>query len=221
MAPEIPFPQATGAITLAGAAGAIEAQVGIPEAGMQRAVIAVICHPHPLHGGSMTNKVVTSCERALRDLGATTLRFNFRGVGASAGSHDDGRGEGDDLVALCAWMRATHPGAALILAGFSFGAYVSMLRAATIAPEQLISIAPPIGRWHLDGFVQPHCPWLVLQPDADEVVDAQAVYAFMAEREPPPELIRFAGASHFFHGRLLDLRAAVQSGVRALLPAPA
>ena len=214
------FPSTSGALLLHGAAGAIEAQVEWPQAELRRDVVAVICHPHSLHGGSMTNKVVTSCERALRDLGVTTLRFNFRGVGRSEGEFDDGRGEGEDLLGICAWVRATRPQAALVLAGFSFGAFVSMTRAAAIAPLQLISIAPPIGRWDLQRFEPPRCPWLVLLPDADEVVDVAAVLAWLAQLETPPALVRFAGASHFFHGRLLELRAAIQEGVAAVLPAP-
>lgn len=212
------FPQASGAMVLPGAAGTIEAHVEWPDVERRRDVIAVICHPHPLHGGSMGNKVVTSCERALRDLGAVTLRFNFRGVGNTAGTFDDGLGEGDDLAAICAWMRAAHPDAALILAGFSFGAFVSISRAAAIAPALLISIAPPVGRFDVHACPPPTCPWLVLQPDADEVVDANAVYAWVAHQQLPPTLVRFAATSHFFHGKLLELRAAIAAGVAENLP---
>lgn len=215
---QIAFPQASGALLLTGASGAIEAHIEWPDAARRRDLVAVICHPHPLHGGSMGNKVVTSCERALRDLGAITLRFNFRGVGKTAGVFDEGRGEGDDLAAICAWMRAAHPDAALILAGFSFGAYVSISRAAEIAPTLLISIAPPVGRFDLRSFAVPACPWLVLQPDADEVVDAQAVYAWVAQQPSPPTLVRFPATSHFFHGKLLELRAAIAAGVAEQLP---
>ncbi len=217
MAP-ISCPQASGALVLQGAAGAVDAHIEWPHIERRRNAIAVICHPHPLHGGSMGNKVVTSCERALCGLGAVTLRFNFRGVGASAGAFDEGRGEGDDLVAICAWMRAAHPDAALILAGFSFGAYVSISRAAEIAPALLISIAPPVGRFDVHTSTPPICPWLVLQPDADEVVDASAVYAWVAQQPLRPVLVRFAGTSHFFHGKLLELRAAIAAGVAEHLP---
>lgn len=212
------FPPAAGALTLFGDAGRIEAVVEQPAAALARDAVAVVCHPHPLHGGTMTNKVVTSCERALRDLGCSTLRFNFRGVGASDGEFDDGIGEGHDLVRICDWVRTTRPGALLVLAGFSFGAFVSMARAADIRPDQLISIAPPVGRWDLAGFRHPHCRWLVLQPDADEVVDAAQVFAWVAQLQPAPSLVRFADTSHFFHGQLLALRAAIQAGVAPLLP---
>jgi len=214
----VPFPQASGALVIQGAVGVIEAHIAWPDEALRRDLIAVICHPHPLHGGSMGNKVVTSCERALRDLGAITLRFNFRGVGQSAGVFDEGRGEGDDLAAICAWIRGANPGAALILAGFSFGAFVAITRAAAIAPRLLISIAPPVGRFDLQTFTPPACPWLVLQPDADEVVDANAVYAWVAQQPLPPVLVRFAETSHFFHGKLLELREAIAAGVAAHLP---
>ena len=215
------FPAVSSAVQLHGGAGAIEARIEPGSGELQRDAVAVICHPHPLHGGTMTNKVVTSCERALRDLGVATLRYNFRGVGRSEGRFDHGHGEGDDLVAICAWVRATRPGATLLLAGFSFGAFVSITRAAEIAPAQLISIAPPVGRFDLEQFEVPACPWLVLQPDADEVVDATAVYRWLATLDPAPSVVRFADASHFFHGRLIELRAAIQAGVAAVLPAPA
>jgi uncharacterized protein len=211
------FPTQSGPLLLDGAAGAIDALVEFP-ASDARDRIAVICHPHPLHGGTMTNKVVTSAERALRDLGCVTLRFNFRGTGRSAGTHDEGRGEGDDLVALCAWLRAAHPGASLVLAGFSFGAYVTLLRAAEIAPQWLISLAPSVGRRDFSNFRPPRCPWLLIQPDADEVVDPAGVHEWAQAQDPPPTLVRFDGASHFFHGRLIELREAIESFARTQLP---
>ena len=134
---------------------------------------------------------------------------------------DEGRGEGDDLTAICAWVRTTRPTAALVLAGFSFGAYVSMMRAAAIRPDLLISLAPSVGRRDVDGFREPGCPWLVIQPDADEVVDPAEVYAWVGQRHPAPTLLRFDGASHFFHGRLLALREAIAQFAGPKLPPPA
>ncbi|HRG14964.1 MAG TPA: alpha/beta fold hydrolase [Pseudomonadota bacterium] len=215
------FPQASGPLLLQGGAGAIEAAVDWPTTMPNRDVVGVVCHPHPLHGGTMTNKVVTSAAQALRELGCATLRFNFRGTGQSAGEHDDGLGEGADLVAICDWIRATRPGAQLVLAGFSFGAYVSMMRAAEIHPDVLVSLAPSVGRRDVAGFREPACPWLVIQPDADEVVDPAEVRAWVAQRHPAPTLVRFDGASHFFHGRLLELRATISHFVGSHLPPPA
>ena len=169
----------------------------------------------------MHNKVVTMTARALRESGVTTLRFNFRGVGQSEGSFDDGAGELDDLRAVAAWAREQHPDMALWLAGFSFGSWVALRAAAELQAKALISIALPVGRsWDFDAIQMPDIPWLVIQGDADEVVDAEAVYAWLDTLQQQPELVRMPDASHFFHRKLMDLRGAVKSGVRGWLPAP-
>jgi Predicted hydrolase of the alpha/beta superfamily len=103
----------------------------------------------------MHNKVVTMVERALRESGLDTVRFNFRGTGASAGVYDNGNGEGDDLAAVVAWVRRTRPDDALWLAGFSFGSYVTIRNAARLQAEALISIAPPAGRWSFESIARP------------------------------------------------------------------
>lgn len=213
----ITFPSSAARFLLEGAAGSIEVATDTP-AQSPRLGTALICHPHPLHGGSMQNKVVTTTERALRELGLHTLRFNFRGVGQSQGSYDAGRGEGEDLLLLAQWLRTARPRDVLWLAGFSFGAFVSITRAAAIAPAQLISLAPPVGRWQFEAIAYPQCPWLVIQPEADEVVDAAAVFAWAENLAPRVELMRFPNASHFFHGQLTTLREAIQSRSRAPLP---
>jgi alpha/beta superfamily hydrolase len=212
------FPDGAARFLLDGPAGAIEVAVDTPSTGVRKGS-AILCHPHSLHGGSMTNKVVTTAERALRDLGLRTLRFNFRGVGQSQGTFDDGRGEGEDLLRIAQWLRSARPDDALWLAGFSFGAYVSIARAAEIAPAQLISLAPPVGRWQFETITYPDCPWLAIQPEADEVVDAAAVYAWAEALGPRVELVRFPDTSHFFHGQLTTLREAIHAHVRAPLPA--
>jgi uncharacterized protein len=168
----------------------------------------VICHPHPLHGGSMQNKVVHTLARACQERGMPTLRFNFRGVGASEGSYDEGRGESQDALAVIAAGRAHWPDAALTLAGFSFGAVVSLMAAAAAAPSRLISVAPAVARFGLASMARPACPWLIVQGDADEVVDAREVQAFAAQFSPPPQLVLLHGVGHFFHGRLDQLRDA-------------
>lgn len=172
------------------------------------AAFAVICHPHPLHGGSMHNKVVFTVARACQELAMPTLRFNFRGVGASAGSYDEGRGETQDTLAVIAAGRARWPGAALTLAGFSFGAVVSLVAAAAAAPSRLISVAPAVAYVGLASMARPACPWLIVQGDADEVVDAREVQAFAARFSPPPQLVLLPGVGHFFHRRLDQLRDA-------------
>ena len=215
------FPDGTSEVLLRGAAGIIEAVVDLPEADCARAGIAVICHPHPLHGGTMHNKVVTMIERSLREVGLTTVRFNFRGVGKSEGEHDNGRGETLDLLTVAEWVTSKRPNDALWLAGFSFGAYVALLGARHLPVKQMISIAPPAGRWDFSAVLPPTCPWLVVMGEDDDVVEPQQVYDWIegmpaAER---PNLIRMPETGHFFHRRLMDLRGAIKNGVRSNLPA--
>ena len=216
---------APATVLLDGPAGALEAIIEAPDSEVAaRPVVAVVCHPLPTEGGTMHNKVVTMSARALRESGVTTVRFNFRGIGASEGAFDEGEGEVEDLRAVAAWVREQRPDAQLWLAGFSFGAYVSLRVAAELAPGMLISIAPPAGRsWDFDAITPPDCPWLVIQGEADEVVDPEAVYAWLdriKQRGQPPELVRMADTSHFFHRRLMDLRGAVKNGVKPYLPPP-
>ena len=155
----------------------------------------------------MHNKVVTMTARALRECGATTLRFNFRGVGQSEGSFDDGGGELDDLRAVAAWAKAAYPNTVLWLAGFSFGAWISLRAAAELGAQLLLSIAPPVGRtWSFDDITLPACPWLVIQGEDDDIVDAHAVRAWVESLPMPPQLVRMPGAGHFFHRKLIDLR---------------
>jgi len=208
-------------LSIDGPVGRIEAILDAPEPGAPAVdVIVIVCHPLPTEGGTMHNKVVTMAARALRECGITTLRFNFRGVGQSAGSFDDGEGELDDLRAVAAWASAHAPGKALWLAGFSFGAWVSLRLAHELQAAALISIAPPVGRsWSFADIALPDAPWLVIQGEADEVVEPQAVYDWVATLPHPPELVRVPGTSHFFHRKLMDLRGAVKAGIRDWLPA--
>ena len=215
-----PFPDASGTLALPGPAGLLEVAVDLPGDEVARVpVVAIVCHPLPTEGGTMHNKVVTMAARALRELGVATVRFNFRGTGASEGGFDAGDGERSDLRAVAEWVRATRPGDQLWLAGFSFGAYVSLAMAAELQPALLISIAPPAGRgWDLDAITPPTMPWLVIQGDADEIVDPQAVYHWLESLKAEPELVRMPDTSHFFHRKLIDLRGAIRSGVRRHLP---
>jgi alpha/beta superfamily hydrolase len=147
--------------------------------------------------------------RACQASGMATLRFNFRGVGASGGSYDEGRGEIQDALAVIAWGRARWPGAAMTLAGFSFGAMVSLGAANLAAPSKLISIAPAVFLPEFSAASDPRCPWLIVHGDADELVDIRDVRAFAARFVPPPQLVVFPGGEHFFHGRLSELRGQV------------
>ncbi|WP_243040049.1 alpha/beta hydrolase [Dyella sedimenti] len=212
------FPEQAASFALPGPAGKLEAisDVAIPEEA--RRGTAVICHPHPLQGGTMHNKVVTMVERSLRESGLDTVRFNFRGTGESEGGYDHGNGEGDDLAAVVAWVRRVRPGDALWLAGFSFGSYVSIRNAVRLRADALVSIAPPAGRWPFEDIALPTCPWLVVQGEADEVVDPQAVFDWIGGMAHKPELVRMPETSHFFHRRLMDLRGAIKHAVQPWLP---
>ncbi|TDK23100.1 alpha/beta hydrolase [Luteimonas aestuarii] len=214
------FPDDSATLTLPGPAGALEVAVDAADAEAKpRPLVAIVCHPLPTEGGTMHNKVVTMVARSLRELGATTVRFNFRGTGASEGTFDHGRGERDDLRAVAAWVREQRPGDTLWLAGFSFGAYVSLLAAEELDPAMLISIAPPAGRWDFDVVPMPTMPWLVVQGENDEIVDPQAVYDWLDKGDAKAELVRMPDTSHFFHRKLIDLRGAIKHGVRQYLPA--
>lgn len=196
-----------------GPAGQIEVAISAPTS-IPPIALALICHPHPLHGGSMQNKVVTTLERTFKELGCLCVRFNFRGVGKSEGSYADGIGEGDDLLAVLSFVKAqlaaTGVELPLWLSGFSFGSYVAARMANSLGAARLLSIAPPVQSWDFTQLTSPTMPWTIIQGDADEVVAAQAVYDFAASFAPAPQLIKMA-ATHFFHGVLPELRAQVQS----------
>lgn len=196
-------PRATHFV-IAGPVGNIESLIEEP-ADHRSAAFGVICHPHPLGGGTMTNKVVHALARAMQKCGAPTLRFNFRGVGDSAGAFDDGVGETQDALAVIAVGRARWPGAALWLAGFSFGSFVALQICNIARANKLVTVAPPVGRWDFSAIPAPQCPWLILQGDADELVDAQAVIAWAAMSPARPDVHLLNGVGHFFHGRLHDI----------------
>jgi uncharacterized protein len=199
-------------LPIAGPAGAIEALLEEPQAhGGSR--FGVVCHPHPLHGGTLDNKVVYTLARALHDLGVPAIRFNFRGVGASEGAFADGVGETEDALAAVAWGRARWPAAQPWLLGFSFGAVVAIKAAVRAAAERLVTVAPAVGRVATDETL-PACPWLLIQGDADEVIDAGAVLEWARGLTHPPEVRVLRGGGHFFHGRLSELREAVVEFVK-------
>jgi uncharacterized protein len=206
-------------LSIEGHAGALQAIVeepGVVEApSVAAASYAVVCHPHPLYGGTMDNKVVTTVARALQEAGMPTLRFNFRGVGASAGVFDQGVGETADADAVASWGAQRWPGRTMVLAGFSFGAYVALRLAQQRVPRHLITIAPAISLFDVSGMAVPPCPWLVVQGDADDVVDPAAVVSWVNGLDPKPRLVVLNGAGHFFHGRLQELRNAVSDAIRS------
>jgi alpha/beta superfamily hydrolase len=174
----------------------------------------VVCHPHPLHGGTMDNKVVTTLARCAHELQVPSIRFNYRGVGASAGSFDEGRGETLDALAVMEYGRQRWPDAALWLGGFSFGGHVA-LRASTQpgggAIARLVTVAPAFTRYYAAPreVRAPDCPWQIVQGDADDVVDPKDVADWAERIEPAPRLVVLPGVGHFFHGSLGALHDAV------------
>jgi alpha/beta superfamily hydrolase len=204
------------ALRIAGPAGALEAVFEQPRAaGVALAAgCAIICHPHPLQGGTLQNKVVHTLARSFLELGYMSLRFNFRGVGASAGAYGEGVGETADALAVAAWVRASYPDAALALAGFSFGGAVAFNAATRLSPQSLITIAPAVDRVAVADHARPKCPWLIVQGDADDVVLPAHVSTWAARFEPKPTLALLPGVGHFFHGALNQLQAEVLAFAR-------
>lgn len=202
-------------LTLAGPAGALEAMLETPE-GADDARVAVVCHPHPVYGGTMTNKVVHIIAKAFNELGVAAIRFNYRGVGASAGAYDDSRGETLDTLAVIQWAQVRFPGARLWLGGFSFGGAIALKAAAQVQPERIVTVAPAIQRVDVSRIALPKCPWLLVQGDQDELVDAEDVKAWVATLDSKPELALLPGVDHFFHGRLNELRDVVVRWAQAI-----
>lgn len=195
------------ALVIAGPAGAIELRVQVPT-DCRAGAVAVVCHPHPLFGGSMDNKVVATLCRAYRARGLAVVRFNFRGVGSSEGRFDQGQGEQDDLRAVLAWARDALQASAVCLAGFSFGSAVAA--AVGLAPmalrlRELVLVAPPVTRYAMPPGPLP-ASVRVIYGDADEVVEPAAIADWLAKARGEAEVKVLAGASHFFHGRLTELK---------------
>lgn len=183
--------------TLPGPAGAIECAVDVPAAAVRG--VAVICHPHPQFGGTLDNKVVQTLARALLQLGYRTVRFNFRGVGASEGAWDEGRGEVDDALAVIAAERGAD--GALVLAGFSFGGYVAATAASRLPDdaraERLVLVGPSTQKHQLPAVPD---DTLVVHGEADDVVPLSATLAWARPQSLP--IVVVPGGGHFFHGQL-------------------
>ena len=194
---------------LDGPAGVLEAVTACPR-GRPMLATAVILHPHPLYGGTLHNKVVHMLARALNELGIATVRFNFRGVGASTGRFANGVGETEDVQAVIDWVRAQAPQVPLWLAGFSFGAYVAAKAYQAIQAERLLLVAPSVTLYNMDHIDNIQIPWSVIQGSEDEIIDPAAVKAWLALQQQAPALHWIEGAGHFFHGRLNYLRDIIQ-----------
>jgi len=171
----------------------------------------VISHPHPEFGGTMDNKVVTTLERTFQSMGYGTVTYNFRGVGASEGLYDGGMGEQQDLQAVVAWLKQAVEYEQLILAGFSFGAYVTLSAQPVLKADRLLVVAPPVGLYDFSSVDEVDQPWDMLVPFEDEVVSAVEMVEWAVSRASKPSLYCRSGASHFFHGQLVWLKKLILS----------
>jgi len=187
---------------IAGPAGKIECVVDEPENGASRGV-ALVAHPHPLFGGTLDNKVAQTLARAFVELGYTAWRPNFRGVGASEGRHDEGRGEVEDLAAVVAYAKSETP----VLAGFSFGAAIQAKLAQRVKPERMALVGVAVKH-----FETPPVPadTIVIHGEEDSTVLLADVLAWARPQDLPVTVV--PGADHFFHRRLHILRSIVQNG---------
>ncbi|MCB1823489.1 MAG: alpha/beta hydrolase [Candidatus Competibacteraceae bacterium] len=180
---------------------------------------AIITHPHPLYGGELDNPVVAALTGVYQRLGYSTLRFNFRGVGASAGDYDDGRGERDDVRAAAAFLEAAGK-TVTDLAGYSFGAWINLgLDPPLAGVRRLLLVAPPVAYLDFDGMVAPPSVALrVVAGDRDGFAPLDVLREQLPRWQPAAGLRVLPGADHFFHGNALDRLAAL---VETLLAAPA
>lgn len=196
-----------------GPAGDIECAIDTP-AGTPRGV-AVVCHPHPQHGGTLDNKVAQTLARAFVQLGWRSVRFNFRGVGASQGAWDEGVGEVEDALAVIEAHR--DPAAPLMLAGFSFGAYVATQAATRLAddskPQRLVLVGPSTEKQQMAAVPG---DTLVIHGESDEVVPLSATLAWARPQNLP--VIVFPGVGHFFHGQLALLKTVIVQELQPRVP---
>jgi len=182
-------------VVIEGPAGDIETDINDP--GEDRRGIALIAHPNPVQGGTKDNKVVTTLAKTFFALGYVAARPNFRGVGASEGAFDHGRGEVEDLIAVTAHLRRHYGRLPVALAGFSFGAFVQTRAARRIHPQRMVLVGPAVNRFHAESVP---ADTLVIHGEHDDVVPLAAVFDWARPQHLP--IVVVPGGEHFFHGRL-------------------
>ena len=192
------FPQQEQVFYLVGPAGRLQCQVDYPHQSQQRQAIVIVCHPHPLQGGTMTNKVVTTVARSFNTMGLIAIRFNYRGVGESEGKYGDTIGEAEDLSFIVNWLKQQKPDNQIYLAGFSFGTVVASRIASDPDIKQLLLIAPPVNHYDFTRLPKPRCPRLVIQGEADEIVPVEQVREWVAQEKTTTEVNLFARYESFF-----------------------
>ncbi|MDX8387580.1 MAG: alpha/beta fold hydrolase [Ghiorsea sp.] len=189
-------------VVLQGPAGQLES---LYHQGEKNKPAIVVCHPHPVYGGTMRNKVVYWISRAFEELGYSVLRFNFRGVEKSDGTWDEGNGEAQDVTAAIDWLEQQNPNAPLYLAGFSFGSYAG-LKAARIDKriQKMLAVAPAVNLWSFDFMLGDTRPLTIIQGTEDEIVPFEQVQAWVKEH-PSVAFHTIQGAGHFFPNHMDDL----------------
>jgi uncharacterized protein len=210
------FPADEAHFLLSGQAGHLELKTFCPMECNQEQ-IAIICHPHPLQQGSMDNKVVTTAMRAFRELGIRTVRFNYRGVGASEGSYDKERGASADLQTVIEWAQTVLPQSNIHLVGFSFGAFIAFQGALNYKEvvHSLILLGPSVQNSPYGSIIgRPECPWQIIMGTADEVVSVQAVIEWYETIEDQASLLLLPKTGHFFHGKLIILKSYIKQFIQ-------
>jgi len=208
-APEMDLKRKVRSLFLDGPAGKLEALWEEPD-GSRTDLAGLVCHPHPLYGGTLHNKVVHHTSLALQERGLAVLRFNFRGAGKSQGKHDQGRGEADDIRAALDWLAAERPGAGIVLAGFSFGAWVGLrVGCGDERVSALIGVGLPTDSSDLGYLAECGKPKLFVQGTRDQYGSRRRVEQVVKAAADPKELIWIEEADHFFAGHLVELRRAI------------
>ena len=194
---------------IAGPAGPLEALLDEPE-GEPRAV-AVFGHPHPLHGGTMHTKALYQAAKAMPRIGVAALRFNFRGVGQSAGTFDAGPGEKEDFKAAIAFVNDRFPDLPVWAAGMSFGSWIAMTTGADDARVSLLlGIAPPVDRYDFDALKTSTLPKFIIHGEADELISIKEIRKFYSQISEPRELVTIEDANHLFDGKTSLVGEAVE-----------
>lgn len=173
--------------------------------------VIIICHPHPLYGGNMQNKVVHTIARACLNKKIMVIRFNFRGVGSSQGCFDEGIGEYDDLICVINYIQNQYPRIPIWLGGFSFGGGIAIRVASAIKLKALITIAPSVFKSNFLIKDEPICPWLIIHGNKDELIKVQDLIDWHKKLEVIPKIVIVDEATHFFHGCLVVLRAEIET----------
>ncbi|MDH5408487.1 MAG: alpha/beta hydrolase [Gammaproteobacteria bacterium] len=205
------LPASDEKLLITGPAGQLELLCTMPATIASHQAVVIICHPHPLYGGSMTNKVVHMLAKGANELGLVNVRFNFRGVAGSEGQFDDARGESEDLLAVVDWVRNQFPDSPIWLAGFSFGAYIAIKNYSLAGAERLLMVAPPATLYDLSEIRSIDVPCWILQGGQDEVIDPDVVRDWITGLSPAPNLQWIESAGHFFHGQLSVVRDFITS----------